>query len=180
MMGDDQGSGGSRQPEPALLEAARVLRPWGVHGELKVEIVSSHPEDLSPGRQVFLGEARRRFVICSARAQGANMIIGLQNCDSPEQAEALRDLALYIERDAAAPLRPNEYFHHQIIGLAVLTDDGDDLGRIEEIIETGANDVYVVRGSRGEVLLPARLEVVKRVDLAAGTMHVSLLPGLLG
>jgi 16S rRNA processing protein RimM len=161
------------------LGIARVLRPWGVRGEVRIEVLTSHPEHLAPGQRVFLGEAHRPFEVRSARAQGESMIIGLQGCDSPEQAEALRGLMIYLARSAAAPLGPNEYYHHQIIGLTVLADDGEELGRLQDILETGAHDVYVVRGSRGEVLLPARVEVVKRVDLAAGIMQVSVPPGLL-
>ncbi len=161
------------------MRVARVLRPWGVRGDMKVEVLTSHPEDLAPGQRVFLGEEHRPYEVRRARAQGDSMIIGLQGCDSPEQAEALRGLTIYLARSAAAPLGPNEYYHHQIIGLTVVTEDGEDLGKVEDVLETGANDVYVVRGSRGEVLLPARVEVVKQVDLAAGTLRVSLPPGLL-
>ncbi|HET7087121.1 MAG TPA: ribosome maturation factor RimM [Anaerolineae bacterium] len=174
-----RGSGGRAQPEPEFLEVARVLRPWGVTGEVKVKILSSHPEDIAPGRQVYVGEDRRACEIQGARAQGDYLIVKLAGYSTPEQAEALRGLHLYIDRGSASPLRPREYYRHQIIGLAVVTLDGADLGKVEEILETGAHDVYVVHGPRGEVLLPARVEVIRDIDLASGVMRVSLLPGLL-
>ena len=174
-----RGSGGRAQPEPEFLEAARVLRPWGVRGEVKVEILSSHPEDIAPGRQVYVGEERRVCEIQGARAQGDSLIVKLAGYSTPEQAEALRGLHLYIDRSSARLLRPREYYRHQIIGLAVVTLDGAHLGKVEEILETGVHDVYVVRGPRGEVLLPARVEVIREIDLAAGVMRVALLPGLL-
>lgn len=173
-----KGSGSRRRPEPEFLNVARVLRPWGVRGEMKVEMLSSHPEDLSPGKRVYAGEDRS-FEVLSTRSQHGNWIINLAGCDTPEQAEALRDVVLRIPRQAAAPLRPNEYYHAQIIGLSVVTVDGEALGQVTEIVKTGANDVYVVTGPRGEVLLPARAEVVRSIDLDAGRMLVSLLPGLL-
>jgi 16S rRNA processing protein RimM len=177
-MAKKKGSGSRRRPEPEFLNVARVLRPWGVRGEMKVELLSSHAEDFAPGQRVYASEDRS-FEVLSARAQRGRWIIKLAGYDTPEQAEALRDVVLRIPRQAAAPLRPNEYYHEQIIGLSVVTVDGETLGQVTEILATGANDVYVVTGSRGEVLLPARAEVVRSVDLAAGRMIVSLLPGLL-
>ncbi len=174
-----KGSGSRQRPEPEFFEVGRVLRPWGVRGEVKVALLSSHPEDLSPGQRVFIGADSHPFQVHRVRAQGEALIVKLAECDSPAQAEALRGLVVHIERAAAAPLRPNEYYRYQIIGLSVLTLDGDNLGSVVDIIETGANDVYVVRGPRGEVLLPARVEVVKQIDLTAGRMLVSPLPGLL-
>jgi len=113
------------------------------------------------------------------RRRGDSLIVKLAGCDTPEQADALRGLVVRIALATATPLRPNEYFRHQIIGLSVVTLDGDELGTLVDILETGAHDVYVVHGPRGEVLLPARVEFVKRVDLAAGRMLVSLLPGMI-
>lgn len=174
-----RGSGGRAQPEPEFLEAARVLRPWGVRGEVKVEILSSHAEDMAPGRQVYVGEDRHACEIQGARAQGDYLIVKLAGYSTPEQAEALRGLHLYIDRGSVSSLRPREYYRHQIIGLTVVTLEGVDLGKVEEILETGAHDVYIVHGPRGEVLLPARVEVIRDIDLASGVMRVSLLPGLL-
>jgi 16S rRNA processing protein RimM len=74
-------------------------------------------------------------------------------------------------------LAPDTYFHWQILGLTVVTEDGQVLGQVAEILETGANDVYLVRGER-EILLPATSEVVRQIDPVAGRMVVHLLPGL--
>jgi 16S rRNA processing protein RimM len=76
-------------------------------------------------------------------------------------------------------LGEGEFFHHQIVGLRVETTDGEQLGKVAEVLETGADDVYVVRGNLGEILLPAISDVVERIDLAEGRMTVRLLPGLL-
>jgi len=168
-----------RQPEPDFLEVGRVLKPWGVRGELKIEVLTSHPEDLSPGQQILIGDAPRSFEVQSTHAKGDALILKIAGCDTPEQAEALRGQVIRIARGRATPLQPNEYYHRQIIGLTVVTLDGDELGELVDIIETGANDVYVVRGPRGEVLLPARVEVIREIDLDTGRMRVSLLPGLL-
>ena len=156
-----------------------MLRPWGVRGEVKVELLSSNAEALAAGRPVYVGDETRPRDVQSMRVQGRSLVVKLQGSDTPEQAEELRDQILRIAFVVAAPLQPNQYYHYQIIGLSVVTLEGEELGRITEIIETGANDVYVAQGPRGEVLLPARIEIVKQIDLDAGRMVVAPPPGLL-
>ena len=79
----------------------------------------------------------------------------------------------------AVPLEDDEFYLYQAIGLRVVSEDGDLLGEVVEVIETGANDVYVVRGESGEILLPAIDECVIDVDIEAGTMTVHVMDGLL-
>lgn len=178
-MAKRKGSGSGSLPEPDFLTVARVLRPWGVRGDVKIELLASHPDDLMGAKQVYLGEARTPFDVQSVRAHGGALLLKLAGCETPEQADAFRNQTIAIARADAAPLRANQYFHHQILGLNVFTVEGEPLGQIVEIIETGANDVYVVHGSRGEVLLPARAEIIRHIDLDAGQMTIALLPGLL-
>ena len=76
-------------------------------------------------------------------------------------------------------LPPDEYYHYQLVGLTVITDQGETLGRVQEILVTGSNDVYVVKSGAGaELLLPAIRQVVQDIDLEAGRILVHLLPGL--
>jgi 16S rRNA processing protein RimM len=85
---------------------------------------------------------------------------------------------MYVDSDHLPVLEAGTYYQFQLIGMTVRTEEGTELGRIANILETGARDVYVVSGRRGEILLPAIEEVVREVDLAAGVMTVRLLPGL--
>jgi 16S rRNA processing protein RimM len=80
---------------------------------------------------------------------------------------------------AALQLPKGQFYWHQVIGLRVESTDGQTLGTVRDILETGANDVYIVHGAHGELLLPAIKDVVKQIDPAAGRMLVQLLPGLL-
>ena len=96
-----------------------------------------------------------------------------------DMAEALRDQYLLIPEADAMPLGEHENYAHDLIGLEVVTADGVTLGRMAEILFTPANDVYIVRGPRGEVLIPATRDVVLSVDLPAGRMTVALPEGLL-
>ena len=75
-------------------------------------------------------------------------------------------------------MEDGEYFHYQLIGMQVFASDGEDLGRIQEILETGSNDVYIVRSDSGELLIPATSQVVKQVEVAHNRMVVHLPDGL--
>ncbi len=89
-------------------------------------------------------------------------------------------MLVQIPREEAVALAPGELYQYQVVGLRVESEDGTWLGQVIEVLETGANDVYVAVGPFGEVLLPAITEVVREIDLAAGRMVIHLLPGLLG
>ena len=106
-------------------------------------------------------------------------MISLQGVNDRTQAEAFRDQELKIRTSQAAPLEKDEYYYWQIIGLQAVLESGEALGEIVDILETGANDVYIVRRlDGGDLLLPAIASVILKVDLDAGTITVHLLPGL--
>ncbi len=99
--------------------------------------------------------------------------------DTPEAAAKLRGQVVQILAEEAAPLPQGQYYHHQIVGLEVFTTEGERLGAVEEILETGANDVYLVRRDDGrEILLPAIQDVIQEIDLEHKRMVVRLMPGL--
>lgn len=169
---------GARQP-PEYLAVGRVLRPHGLRGDLLLEPASDLANTLRPGTTVYLGASRERAVIRSLRAHGRQYLVLLEGSVDRSGAEGWRDLVVYVHFDQAAPLPEHTYYRWQIIGLQVWSDEQESLGRIVEILETGANDVYVVRSESGqELLLPAIEPVVLEVDLAEKRMTVHLLPGL--
>jgi 16S rRNA processing protein RimM len=105
--------------------------------------------------------------------------VQLADVTTPDQAVALFGELLYIHRDDATRLPRGSYYEHDVVGLRVEATDGRQLGEVAEVLRTGANDVYVVRGDLGEVLIPAVRHVVKRVDVPGGRILVELIPGLL-
>ena len=105
-------------------------------------------------------------------------ILKLGGCDSRDQAEALRGHYLQIPIEEAIPLADGEFFLYQLIGLQVMTDEGEELGELTEILETGANDVFVVRGTEGELLIPDLPEVIQEIDIESGQILVQLPAGL--
>lgn len=120
-----------------------------------------------------------RYEIEQCQVHRTDALIKLKGIDTREAAVAQRYVYLYVPESEAVELPPGEYFVHQIVGLQVHTTAGEHLGTVEEVLSTGANDVYVVPGPRGEVLIPALKTVIRTVDLTAGQLIVELPPGLL-
>lgn len=178
--GRQRGSGPPPRPtEPRFLAVGRVLRPHGVRGELRVEILTDYPERLSLHQVLYLGPEARPYPVEGVRFHRGAALIKLAGCDDRNRAEELRGQLVQVPIEAAVPLEEGEYYHFQIVGVEVVTDQGESLGRVAEVLDTGANDVYIVRGPRGEVLIPAIEEVVQELDLVARRMVVTLPPGLL-
>jgi len=174
-----------REPPPFLL-LGRVLRPHGVRGELRVEIITAYPERIVENRRVFLGadpadtHAATEHRVRRARRHQQYLILELEGLADRTAADAYRDQYVMIPLEEAVPLEEGEFYLFQALGLDVVTDEGEYLGKIVDVIETGANDVYVVHGPLGEVLLPDIEECILKVDIAAGQMTVHLMEGLLG
>jgi 16S rRNA processing protein RimM len=158
---------------------ARVLKPWGVRGELKLEVLTDFPEKLGRLSHVYLGPEAVPHPVARFHWHSSELLLLLADVRDRDAAEALRGQLVQIAREDAVPLEAGQFYEHQIIGLSVVTTEGKSLGQVVEVLATGANDVYVVQGHLGEILLPARVEVVREIDLDAGTMTVALLPGLL-
>ncbi len=172
-------------PEPRYLVIGRVLRPHGVRGELRVEVLTGFPEQVGRHKQLYFARSgspdeAEGHPVEYVRQHGHVLLLKLRGFDDRDAADGMRGLLVEVPREDAVPLADGELYQYQVVGLRVETDDGKWLGQLIEVIETGANDVYVVVGPFGEVLIPAIAEVVLEVDLAQRRMRVHLLPGLLG
>jgi 16S rRNA processing protein RimM len=163
---------------PSFLAVARVRRPFGVKGELLLEILTDFPERLAQTERLYLGEEKRPLEVESLRRHGEDMLLRLKEISDRDGAEGLRGAVLQLRIDDLPPLPDGTYYFHQIEDLEVFTEQGERLGRVKEILKTGANDVYVVRGERGEILLPAIPQVVREVRLEEGKMVVRMMEGL--
>jgi 16S rRNA processing protein RimM len=139
------------------------------------------PERLEPGIQVLIGDDHKPVHIRSVRWHRKDMLISFDEFDEREDVGLLRNQVVMVRSENRPPLDEGELYLHQVMGLSVI-DDADDkqLGVITEIIETGANDVYIVRDQNGnELLLPAIEPVVLEINLNTKEMRVHLLPGLI-
>lgn len=173
-------SGSPIAGEPAFLTIGKLRRPHGLHGELVMEIHTDFPERIEPGARVFLGEQYIPVIIRSRRYHNEGMLVGFEGVDTPEAAGRYRNLFVFTSNQILPDLEENEYYYHQLIGLRVQNENGDFLGVLTAILETGANDVYLVTGDHGEeILLPAIAKVILNVDLTKNTIRVHMLPGLI-
>jgi len=159
----------------------KVVALFGVHGELKVRLLSDIPNRFAELSIVYLGPDYMRHVIKSVRPyKGGMILLGLEHVNDANTAEALRNLDIYIPLADLAKLPPGSYYQHDIIDLHVYTLGGYDVGKIIDVMITGSNDVYVVKTATGkQVLIPAIRDVIKEIDLARHTMHIDPMPGLL-
>lgn len=166
---------------PGFLVVAQVLSAHGVRGELKCRIVTDFPKQrFRRNAEVILRGATR--TIESARVQGDQVLLKLAGLDDRTAAETFRGAEVEVPSNAAVHLPRGQFYWHQVIGLRVENAiTGAYYGRVTDILETGANDVYIVRPDSGgrELLIPAIKDVVKRIDPDAGRILIELLPGML-
>ena len=179
----------------AFLVVARILRAHGTQGEVSCEIVTEFPQRFRRTKRVFLtppagpgrgeplaGATPRPCAVKRARIAPhrghSEVVLGLEDVPDRDAAEALRGWLVQVPEGEAWKLPRGRYYWHQIVGLRVVTTEGEEIGTVSEILETGANDVYVVKGSGGERLIPAIKQVVVEIAPERGEMVVSLIPGL--
>ena len=174
----------ARQSAASYLAIGRITAAHGIRGEVKVELLTDFPERFKPGARAYLGvgtedpEARSAKIVASRPHKGG-MLVKLDVISDRNTAELMRDHYLLIPETEAMQLGAHENYLHDLMGLRVETIAGRYLGELTDVLFTKANDVYVVRGPDGEVLLPAIRDVVLEVDLSAHRMVVSLPEGLL-
>lgn len=159
--------------KPEYIVIGRVVGTFGWAGEIKVRPETDFPERFNDLREVFLEApdgSRREYHVEAVRVHPRQIRLKLVEFTNKEDAALLRESLVLIPADQAVPLPAGQYYYHQIIGLAVRTTTGEELGAIEEIIRTPANDVYVTP----QTDIPALKEVVKEIDLAQGIMVVDM------
>jgi 16S rRNA processing protein RimM len=164
-----------------FLAVGKLRRPHGLKGEILMDILTDFPERLVEGVLLYVGAERLPLRVRGNRPSDKNMLISFYGYDSPEAVGVLRNQIAYVLASDRPPLPEGEYYHHELLGLRVITDEGQLLGLVTGILDTGgANDVFQVSSQSGqELLLPDIEEVVLKIDLEAGEMRVHLLPGLL-
>lgn len=163
----------------SLVLVGRIGRPHGIKGEVILE-GDLTADDLHAVRR-FTWRGRtgetRELTLRTARPAHDRVLLGFAGVQSREQASELTLGQLWAEDSLLPDPGPGTAYQFQLIGLRVVEDGGRELGVIEHVIQTGAHAVYVVQGAR-ELLIPATAEVVRTVDLAAGTVTVTLPAGL--
>jgi len=144
---------------------------------VKVRPLTDRQDLFAAGQELWVGDSRHRIERADWRK--GQVYLKLSGIDSAEAAAELRGQSLSLPEALLGPLPEGHFYHFQVVGMQVYDGGGRHLGEIREVLTTGGNDVYVVRGEQGEVLLPAIDDVVREVDVAAGRMVVEPMEGML-
>lgn len=155
----------------------RVLAPHRLQGDVQIAPLTDVAAHFDEGRQLWLKGGTR--TIERSHWRRGHVFVKLSGVDSVESAEELRGADVSVPQDLLEPLPEGQFYRFEIVGLTVFDVEGRDLGKIVDVLSTGGNDVYVVRGERGEVLVPAIEDVVREVDVSSGRMVVELMEGML-
>ena len=159
----------------ALIEAGRIVNTHGVQGEVKIESWLDSPQFLKSFKRLYLG-AEQELRVISARVHKDFVIARLEGVDDVNAAMALKNRTVSIRREDAR-LPKGTFFLQDILGARVVDEEGREIGVLEDVMETPASNVYVVRGET-EHLIPAVPEFIKKTDADAGVVTVHLIEGM--
>lgn len=161
-----QGTGSPEPGEPVFVVVGKLRRPHGIKGEMLMDVLTDFPDRLRRSQTVFVGEGHEPQVIASLRWQDRAILVAFDGFEDVDAVGVLRNQFVYRKVADLPRLPEGEYYFHELIGLRVVDEQGQELGILSEILETGANDVYLVKGQDGEeILLPVLESVILSVDL---------------
>jgi len=167
--------------EKDLFPVGRVVKPHGVKGKIKVEYFGEDLNHFRLYREILIEDSAGRlqtYEILETIPQPPRLIIRLKGIERIEEATPLVGKEILIKRGSLPELKEGEYYWGDLLGMVVETERGKRIGRVKEVFATGANDVYVIEGKRGEILLPAIEEVIRSIDIEKGVMKVIRKEGL--
>ena len=164
------------------LEIGQIINTFGIKGEVKVFPLTDDIKRFDDLETVYVKNKKESqlYNIESIKYHKNMVLIKVEGINNVESAETLRNAFLEIDRKDAIPLEEGTYFIADLIGLEVYSDEGKLIGKVDDIYNTGANDIYVVKDDLGkQTLLPGIKDVIKNVDLEKGQIIVHLIPGLI-
>ena len=165
-----------------LLRVGVITTTHGIHGEVKVFPTTDDIRRFDDLKKAVLVRRSEQMDVHVAGAKyfKNQVILKLEEIESVEQARLYQNAELYVRREDAVPLEEGEYYIGDLIGLKVVTDEGKTLGTLTDVMETGANDVYIVTTPENkEILLPAIGECILDIDLENDICRVHIMKGLL-
>ena len=165
-----------------MLQVGVITQTHGVRGEVKVFPTTDDVNRFKKLKQVILdtGKETMPLEIQSVKFFKQFVILKFKGIDNINDIEKYKRCSLYVTREHAVALEEDEYFIADMIGMEVCTEDGNIFGTLKDVIETGANDVYVIENAgHGEVLVPAIKECIRSVDIEKGQMMIHLMDGLI-
>lgn len=163
------------------LEIGQIVNTFGIKGMVKVKPFTDNIERFSNLEKIYIKNksGQTEYKIQEVKYHKNMVLVKFEGIENPEQADLLRNSYLIVDRETEESLEPGRYYIVDMIGLDVFTDDNEYLGKLEDIYNTGSNDIYVVKNELGkQVLLPAIEDVIKNIDMDNKKVIVHLIPGL--
>ncbi|MEI3356403.1 MAG: ribosome maturation factor RimM [Clostridia bacterium] len=163
------------------LEIGQIVNTFGIKGMVKVMPFTENIERFSKMKTVYVKNKKenKKYEIEEVKYHKNMVLIKFKGIENPEQADLLRQSYLLVDRADEEPLEEGTYYIVDMIGLEVYTEEGELLGILEDIFNTGSNDIYVVKNELGkQILLPSIPDVIKKIDMPNKKVIVHLLPGL--
>jgi len=167
--------------EKNLFPIGRVVKPHGVKGKMKVEYFGEDLHRFFSYREIFIENEKsglESYEILEVIPQSPRLIVRLKGIEKIEEIEPLIGKKILIQKEALPELEEGEYYWVDLLGIKVETQEGKRIGKVKEIFPTGAHDVYVVEGKRGDIFLPAIEEVIRSINLKKRVMKVVRMKGL--
>lgn len=164
------------------LEIGQIVNTFGIKGMVKIRPFTDDINRFDKLEKVYIKnkEGKKEYQIQEVKYHKNMVLMKLEGVDTLEQAEILRQSYLLVNREDEEPLEEGVYYIVDLIGLEVYTDENIFLGKVDDIFNTGSNDIYVVKDGKGkQILLPGIPDVLKNVDLEKGKITVHLIPGLM-
>ena len=165
-----------------LLQVGVITTTHGVRGEVKVFPTTDDPARFKKLKNVILdtGKDRRDLEITGVKFFKNMVILKFKGLDNMNDVEKFRQAKLLVTRENAVELGEDEYFIADLIGLAAVSDEGEELGTVTDVLQTGANDVYeITTNDQKTYLFPAIRDCIKNVDIPAHKVTVHVMPGLM-
>ena len=170
-----------RDDLPETVAVGRVLRPHGVRGEVVVEVLSDVPGRFRKGSRltgVREGEPPLPLVVAAGRVTKNGAVVRFEGYGDRDRAGELRGLDLEIPRSQVPAAPPGTFYQYELLG-CLCSNDGEELGRVVEVVEDGGGELLIVEGEGRRVPVPFVKEFLREVDVAAGRIELALPPGLL-
>lgn len=164
------------------LEIGQIVNTFGIKGMVKIKPFTDDINRFDRLKKIYISNknGKKEYQIQEVKYHKNMVLMKLEGVDTPEQADLLRQSYLLVDRADEEPLEEGVYYIVDLLGLEVYTDDNKLLGKVDDIFNTGSNDIYVVKDEMGkQILLPGIPEVLKNVDLEKGKITVHLIPGLI-
>ena len=164
------------------LEIGQIVNTFGIKGMVKIKPFTDDINRFDRLKKIYISNknGKKEYQIQEIKYHKNMVLMKLEGIDTPEQADLLRQSYLLVDREDEEPLEEGVYYIVDLLGLEVYTDDNKLLGKVEDIFNTGSNDIYVVKDEMGkQILLPGIPDVLKNVDLEKGKITVHLIPGLI-